>query len=215
MGSSERRARERGTVRKRILVAARDIVYAEGTAALTMRRIADAIEYAPATLYQYFENREAIVRELCLAGYGELLAALRPALEVADPFERLEAIGRGYVEFGLAHPQTYRLVFMEDPAITSAIYGAGPIEDETGAGRRAFAAIVTALEELRRGARLAADVPLEPLADAFWAALHGVVSLKLSCPAFPATPPDVLLETTLQTFLRGLPGLRPAFAAAP
>jgi len=211
MGSTERKERERAELRTRILDVARGIVFKQGGAALTMRRIAEAIEYAPATLYQYFENREAIVRELCLAAFRELAESLAPAAAAApDPLARLEAIGRGYVRFGLSHPETYRLMFLEDPAITSALYG--PIESEDGAGRRTLAGVVATLDALKQCGRLAPEAETRVLADTFWAALHGIVSLKLACPFFPETSADVLTETMLRTLREGL--LAPATATA-
>ncbi len=203
MGISDRRERERSDLRKRILTAARRIVFKEGTAALTMRRIAEAIEYAPATLYQYFENREAIVVELCLAGYRDLASALHPATAIVDPRERIEALGRAYVRFGMTHPETYRLVFMEDPDITTALYAQGPIEGPDGAAARTFAEIARAFAQLETAGLLAPGDDSACLADSFWAAVHGVVSLKLSCPHFPATPAETLAETTLRTFFSG------------
>src|SRR5262249_61214508 len=114
----------------------------------TIRKIADAIEYAPGTLYLYFENRDAIARELSAEGFRKRLEDVALAEKVADPRARLEAIGRAYVRFGMKHPETYRLVFMEDPQLTTAV-----LKDEDP-GQRASRALVEPLEELRDVGRL-------------------------------------------------------------
>ena len=123
MGINERKTREKQALRERILEAARRIVIREGFAALSMRKIADAIEYSPATLYLYFASRDEIARALCTQGYAQLLASFEPLAQIADPAERLRALARAYVAFGVAHPQTYRLIFMEDPTYLGAALG--------------------------------------------------------------------------------------------
>jgi AcrR family transcriptional regulator len=123
MGIAERKSRQKQALRERILDAARRIVIREGFAALSMRKIADAIEYSPATLYLHFASRDEIAQALCEEGYAQLLETFVPLAQIADPAERLKAIGRAYVAFGVAHPQTYRLIFMEDPSYTGAALG--------------------------------------------------------------------------------------------
>src|SRR5579864_571782 len=85
MGIIERKNRQKQALRERILDAARRIVMREGFAALLMRKIADAIEYSPATLHLHFENRDEIARALCSEGYAQLLASFEPLVQIADP----------------------------------------------------------------------------------------------------------------------------------
>ncbi len=136
MGINERKTREKQALRDRILEAAQRIVIREGFAALSMRKIADAIEYSPATLYLYFASRDEIARALCAQGYAQLLASFEPLAQIADPAERLKALARAYVAFGVAHPQTYRLIFMEDPTYLGAALG-GASEAEKASGSEA------------------------------------------------------------------------------
>jgi AcrR family transcriptional regulator len=198
MGTTERRERQRAELRGHILAAARRIVVDEGFAALTMRRIAEAIEYSPAAIYQYFENRDAIAEAISREGFSELLEALAPARSIADPRARLEEVGRVYVRFGLERSQTYRLMFMEDPKITTAVLGAPNPDDP---GTHAYDAIAQPMRALLSHSD---DRVVLAHVDAFWCALHGIVSLKLTCPKFPATPTDELVATMLRTFLDGV-----------
>ncbi|HEY3586765.1 MAG TPA: TetR/AcrR family transcriptional regulator [Myxococcaceae bacterium] len=200
MGTAARRERERSELRAKILDAARDIVLREGFGALTIRKLAEAIEYAPGTIYLYFENRDAIARELSSEGFRSLLEGFAPAGDVADPLARLEAVGRAYVRFGTENPETYRLIFMEDPQLTTAVFK----EAADDPGQRAYRALTDPLEELRAAGRLRPDADVQALADTLWAVVHGIVSLKLTCPGFPVTPVEPLVDTALRTFLDGL-----------
>lgn len=201
MGIAERRERQRAELREQILEAAREIVLREGFDGLTMRKIAEAIEYSPATIYSHFASRDEIAQALVEAGFDQLLAFLGPAGEIADPQERLDAIGRAYVAFGLAHPQTYRLIFMEN--YTALVMGGEKREDPEAPGNRAFAFVERTAEELVSSGRIR---PIEPAlcAEMLWSAVHGIVSLKLVCPDFPETPAEPLTEAMLATLRAGL-----------
>jgi AcrR family transcriptional regulator len=232
MGIAERKARQKQAMRERILDAARRIAMREGFTALSMRKIADAIEYSPASLYLHVASRDEIVQALCAEGYSELLASLVPLAQIADPAQRLKALGRAYVAFGAAHPQTYRLIFMEDSSYTGAALGgraAASVEvaagadtekagegasgdladpaDTTGApqahddsGDASLRLMTDALDELKSTGRLPASTDVAVWADAFWAALHGIVALNLTCPVFPAAPLGAVVDVTLDVW---------------
>jgi AcrR family transcriptional regulator len=217
MGIAERKHRQKQALRERILDAARRIVVREGFAALSMRKIADAIEYSPATLYLHFASRDDIARALCAEGYAQLLATFVPLTQIADPAERLKALGRAYIAFGVEHPETYRLIFMEDPSYTGAALGAdatanaqtgdssqAPGQTGDDPGDAALHIMIDALDELRAAGRLSASVAsVEPAvwAEALWASLHGIVALNLTCPVFPSAPLDTLVGLTLDAWL--------------
>lgn len=243
MGITERKTRQKQALRERILDAARRIVMREGFAALSMRKIADAIEYSPATLYLHFASRDEIAQALCEEGYAQLLETFVPHARIADPAERLKALGRAYIAFGVEHPQTYRLIFMEDPSYTGAALGGAArkaqrlADEEAGAevddaatssakkngavvesatavtasstavahtdddaGAAALHIMLGALEELKAAGRLSASAELSVWAEAFWATLHGIVALNLTCPVFPTAPLDTVLNLTLDVW---------------
>jgi AcrR family transcriptional regulator len=188
MGISERKERQKAELRDAILAAARRIFAEEGADALTMRRIADAIEYSPGTLYLYFSSREEIAMQLVAEGFQKLLEQIGPAVAIEDPVERLRAIGRAYVAFGLADPQTYKLIFMQDPKYVYSVLspdatGAAPETppDPGRSGQQAFESIASAISAAVAAGQFKAVDP-QRAAEAFWAALHGVVSLHITCP---------------------------------
>lgn len=205
MGISERKERQKAELRQQILKAARDIVVRDGCATLTMRKIADAIEYAPGTLYLYFESRDEIAKQLCIQGYQELFDFLQPVAAIADPRDRLIALAESYVRFGMTHAATYRLIFMEEPKLTSAALAAVPIDASDGPGVQAFQLLVRIFDDLKANHGLIMDADSVRFAQLLWTSLHGIVSLKLTCSSFLATSAEELVKTMTHTFLVGLP----------
>lgn len=204
MGIAERKQRHRAELRDRILDAARAIVLREGFAALTLRKLAAAIEYAPGTIYLHFAGRDDIARQLCVAGFRELLAALAPAAAEPEPRARLAAILVAYVRFGIANPETYRLILLADPAVTGAALPSDLLAKPEDPGAQAFMLLVRALEALRDAGRIAADADPIALAKVAWAGAHGVVSLKLACAALQSTPAEDFAAAMIAALLDGI-----------
>jgi AcrR family transcriptional regulator len=109
MGVRERRERERHEMQRAILEAAHDIAIREGWEAVTIRRVAEKIEYSPPTIYEYFESKEQIVVELLRDGFRLLLEDMRAARDAhADPEAALLAMGLAYWDFAWKHPALYQ-----------------------------------------------------------------------------------------------------------
>jgi AcrR family transcriptional regulator len=179
MGSKERRERERDEVRNRILDAARELFATFGYDGVSMRKIAEKIEYSPTTIYQYFKDKDALVRDLCYADFGKLAEVFREMLQIADPIESLRQCGESYVRFAVAYPNHYRLMFMtplpvtHDPAERAEIKG----NPETDAY-----ALVRHLVEIAAKSGVLRDpqADLELVTQTLWAGLHGVVALQIA-----------------------------------
>jgi AcrR family transcriptional regulator len=180
MGIAERKERQKAELREQILGAAREIVLEQGFEELSMRKIAEAIEYSPATLYLHFESRDAIALELVREGFVEMLGALSPATAEADPLDRLRQIGRSYIRFGIDNPRTYRLIFMEDPKFSNSVIGQ-QLDAPGEPGNIAFEVLESTVSEL-----VAKGIfrPIDPeiASQLLWSAVHGIVSLRLACP---------------------------------
>src|SRR5262249_18782 len=115
MSSKERRQREKEEIRTRIMDAARELFLEEGYEAVTMRKIAEKIEYTPTAIYFHFKDKEALFRELCDTDFAKLQATLQNLARHPDPIERLRKMGQAYVSHALDHPNHYRLLFMTAP----------------------------------------------------------------------------------------------------
>ena len=111
MGIKERKKRDAGLMRSRILKAAMELYVKGGYENVTMRRIAAKIEYSPGTIYLYFQNKKDIMLQLCYQGFELLLAQQDKLLKIADPLEKLSAGGRYYLAFALENPELYELMF--------------------------------------------------------------------------------------------------------
>ena len=112
MGTKERRERERDAVRTQILDAARELFVEHGYEGVSMRGIAEKIEYSPTMIYQHFPDKETLIKELCYTDFGKLADALQDTLKIPDPIERLRKCGEEYVQFAITYPNHYRLMFM-------------------------------------------------------------------------------------------------------
>jgi AcrR family transcriptional regulator len=199
MGISERRERERDEVRRKILDAARELFMAEGYDRVTMRRIAEAIEYSPTTIYNHFKDKDDLVNALCHEEFSQLLGALDLRAPAGDPVQWIRQIGAAYAAFGLANPNHYRFMFM------TSIRG----DHEVSApGRQSFELLRTAVARaIKTGAFVKGDV--DTIAQVLWANIHGAVALLITYQPhqFPGAPPapdlvDQVLENGLRGFLK-------------
>jgi AcrR family transcriptional regulator len=112
MGTTERREREKQELRTKILDAARELFAAEGYEAVTMRKIAERIEYSATAIYAHFKDKNALIRELCEEDFAAFAQAFVEFLSIEDPIERMRRAGVAYVDFAIKNPQHYRLMFM-------------------------------------------------------------------------------------------------------
>ena len=89
MASKDRRERERSELRTRIMDAARRMIVQQGCEALSMRKLAEAIEYSPTAIYDYFKDKDALIQEICRTDFARLASMSREASAIEDPIERI------------------------------------------------------------------------------------------------------------------------------
>jgi AcrR family transcriptional regulator len=193
MGITARKEREKQEMRRLILDAAQRIFREKGYDGLSIRSIAEAIEYSPATIYLYYKDKN----ELFFALQYEAAAAKRdhllPAAAIADPWERLLDFGRRYIDFGMKHPDWYDLLF-----ITRA-----PMEHienqecwQLGVATHAFfVETVRACIEQRYFKSTDADA----IAYTLWCHAHGMVSLFIR-ERMRMYPPEQRAELAQKSF---------------
>ena len=111
MGIRDRQNRERDTVRRKILNAARTLFLSDGYANVSMRKIADQIEYSPGAIYSYFPSKEDIF--FALAEEGLQFVRTHCAATAHAPLERVrEAFWRFYT-FSKEQPEYFSLIFVD------------------------------------------------------------------------------------------------------
>lgn len=112
MGSKERIIRQKEDVRCKIVTAAWQIVKTEGWQALSMRKIADAIEYTAPIIYEYFANKEALLIEFTRKGFLKLAEYIKEARAKHKlPAKQLEAMWLAYWHFAFEEKEYYQLMF--------------------------------------------------------------------------------------------------------
>ena len=199
MGITERREREKEEVRRKILDAARDLFAAEGYDKVTMRRVAEAIEYSPTTIYLYFEDKDDLVRALCETDCRRLFETMEGVASSTDPIEEIRALGRAYAAFGLRFPNHYRFLFMTPLAKQEE-------HEPDGAGALSFGRLLGAVRRAQAASRLR---PIDGLtaAQVLWTTMHGVVALLITVPkeCWPhgAAASD-LVDQVIENNLRGM-----------
>ncbi len=165
MGINERKERERAEREQRIIAAARMLAERDGWASVTVRRLAQEIEYSQPVLYAHFENRDAIVGAVALEGFGELGPTLRASVRRdASPAEAIEDVATAYLEFAFERPALYEAMFVLPSGLRFAK------SDTPQVLRDTFGAMMAVVEPF------CADP--EITTETFWAALHGLAELE-------------------------------------
>jgi AcrR family transcriptional regulator len=116
LGVKERHVREREAVARSILDAARDLFVAEGYHNVSIRKIAERIEYSPAAIYSYFPSKDDIFFALAEEGFHLLFSGARPIVEDDDAEDMLEGLRRSFwrvYEFSKSHPEYFALMFVD------------------------------------------------------------------------------------------------------
>ncbi len=174
MGIKERRRREKQELRQNILDAAREVALHEGWQAVTIRRIADHIEYSPPTIYEYFASKDDILIELMRHGFNLLLKELETAREShGNPANQLKATTRAYWRFAWTYPELYQVV-----------HGLGGVSfhhdhDKLPEGRATFQVLLDILQELMKVEHLDIADPVAEI-QIMWATMHGLISLTMN-----------------------------------
>lgn len=173
MGISERKERERQQMRDMILEAAMRLFVEQGFEKTSLRKIAQVIEYSPATIYLYFKDKNELFYELHSMAFRRFREEFEKVAWIADPFERLRFIGRSYIEFGLRHPEHYDLMFIMRSPMESESKGDSWME-----GKAAFGILEKTVKDcLEKGLIRPGDY--RAISYNLWAIVHGICSLEI------------------------------------
>ena len=180
IAGSREKAKE--ALRTRIVEAARDIVSEEGLDALSMRALAERIEYSPATIYLYFRDKEELLRDVVEQGFRRMSATVQEQTaalgEGASAAERHRALGRAYARFALDNTAYFRVMF-EIPGVAQ-LRGDGRCahEERIDAANSWCQVVDTVQQAMDEGSMRAGDA--QHGAIVAWGLVHGLTSLYLS-----------------------------------
>jgi AcrR family transcriptional regulator len=112
MGISDRKEREKQEMRKLIINAAMEMFVKDGYEKTSIRNIAEKIEYSPATIYLYYKDKDELFYEIQREAFDHLHAYFQANVLARDPVERLRELLKAYIEYGIANPDLYDLMFI-------------------------------------------------------------------------------------------------------
>ena len=182
--------------------------------AVSIRAIAERVGVSAPSIYRHFEDKEALLSAVCGDVFAQLQFGIAEAVaEASDPLDALARAGRCYIDFGLQHPEHYRLVFMRpfaghwvpvtrDELIQGLAPAAMPDSDpmfggDALAGSQAFKALHDLVSDVLRA------IPKRKRPDAFtttttfWMTVHGVTSLRITKPDFTWPSIDEQMATIM------------------
>jgi AcrR family transcriptional regulator len=172
MGIAERKEREKREMRELIIRTAMDLFVERGYEKTSMRAIANAIDYSPATLYLYFKDKDEIFFAIQTKAFSHLFATMQPLLQIKNPMERLKTLGKVYIKFALDHPKYYDVMFiMESPM------NAEKNQDKWEIGKQAHSFLESTVKQCVEAGHMEGDV--EKIAFLMWSTVHGMSSLLI------------------------------------
>ena len=197
MASKDRILRLKEETRISILEAALNIVKVEGWQALSMRKIADAIEYTAPIIYEYFSNKDAILLELTRKGFIILTADMKAAKEKHHlPEKQLEAMWLAYWHFAFAEKELYQVMFGVDVNCCQMC-------EILPEAEQPFIIVNDSIEQLM--------APNKPSEDevctkyyTFWSVVHGLISINMVRTNISDDITHEVLKTAISGIIRSI-----------
>jgi AcrR family transcriptional regulator len=171
MGLKERKERQKSEMREAILAAALKLFAEQDFGNVTMRKIADTIEYSVGTLYLYFKDKNEILFELHKQGFAKFYNKQLSVQHIKDPVERLTAHGFAYIEFAMENPEYYDVMFISrGPGVLIKQY------EKWDEGKRTYDLLKLNISQAQEVGSFK-DSNVEVVAFFLWSFVHGVASL--------------------------------------
>ena len=185
--------------------AARELFAREGYDAVSMRRLAEAIEYSPTAIYVHFRDKQDLMFQICQADFVALAQGVVELQKVADPIERIKQMGHAYIRFGVEHPNHYRLMFMTRVEMPPELVAQDA--DRGNVDRDSYALLKTSCQQAIDQGRIRPEYgDADLLAQTFWSAVHGVASLhivKSGNPWIDWKGAEALSDAVVEGIMRG------------
>lgn len=202
-----RKQREADQRREAIIQVVRQLIRQGGLGEISLRKVAELAGYSTTVVYSLFEDKATLISQAMGEDLLALTQAMRRASDAAsEPVDRLRAMARAYVDFGLRHPDEYAFVFMQPRphAATEAarVRHGDPAEDPYAFSRTLFA------QWAATGEVSGQEVDLDLMTQVYWEGIHGFTARHLVMgpqdPWFPPVPADRHLDAIIEVLLAGL-----------
>jgi AcrR family transcriptional regulator len=201
-------------LREEILAAVSELLdETNDESAVSIRAIAERVGVTPPSIYRHFEDKDQMLSAVCADVFVQLTEGIAAAVgSASSPLDALAEAGRCYVQFGLEHPEHYRLVFMRPPfkddvvdhsdlrpvLETGEIPESHPLfSGDALAGSQAFKALYDLVDAVLAAVPKRRRPDVFTVTTAMWTAMHGVTSLRISKPDFVWPPVDEQVEAIL------------------
>jgi len=171
MGVKERKERQKIEMKDLILQSAHQLFLNKGFEEVSIRNIAEAIEYSPATIYLYFKDKDEIFYALHGEAFKIFNTYISSIVTIKDPLERLFTMGEKYMQFSFAHPKYYEIMF-----ITESPMRCDENSEEWKEGERALGFLESIVAECKEHGHFKNQNP-KILSFAIWSFMHGMCSL--------------------------------------
>ncbi|HEX5323217.1 MAG TPA: TetR/AcrR family transcriptional regulator [Capsulimonadaceae bacterium] len=177
MTTTEKRAREKQDLKRVILDAARELFATENYKSVSIRRIAEKIDYSPGSIYLYFKDKDEILDSLAEEGF-RLLGDRLGSIKKTDSLDKLREVARAYLDFAIGQPHYYRIMFelgdsfQETP---SSEHQARQTQNQ-----RAYEIIRNAVRDGVSAGDLSSQIDEAFATHILWAQMHGIASLALA-----------------------------------
>ncbi len=174
MGIVARKEQQKKEIRQLILDHSMKLFVEEGFSHVSMRKIAERIQYSPTTLYLYFKDKNEILFHCCESGFKMMLTANISLSLISNPIDRLHQMGKNYLQFGLEYPEFYDLMFIQEAPMDRLIQ----MGEGWSSGDQSLNALKIIIQDgMDQGLIVPAKV--ETVAMAVWSMVHGLVSLAI------------------------------------
>jgi AcrR family transcriptional regulator len=210
IGGGGRRSRARrgegGRLREDILTAAERLLLASGDSrSLSIRAIATAVGVTPPSIYLHFADRNELIFEVCDRKWRELVGMLDTAVAgLTDPLERIERRGRAYVEFGVTHPEHYRVLLGSRADQVPEAYADQQLFTE----RLGFGPLIADLNAAMDAGQVERSEPTE-LCRVLFFAIHGLTEMLVSRRGLDWPPTERLVDLMISTLISGIRSRKP------
>ena len=198
MGLSERKIRQHQELKNQIIECSRAIVNNEGWSSLSIRKIADAIEYSVPVIYKHFENKEAIANYFITEGFSIMSREIKSKVDAkADISLRFQQLAHAYYDFALQYPKQYEIMFgVGIPTCEFALKN-----KEVGELSDYFFGLIKELID-KSGKK---DIDVHMKFRSLWSILHGTVAFELlSIPQRESICPTKVLEDVVSSYTESI-----------
>jgi AcrR family transcriptional regulator len=198
---AEKTTYHHGDLRQALIDGAISLIAEQDVSSLSLREVARRVGVSHAAPYRHFQDKESLLAAVAEEGFIGLTEAMNRGIEQApdEPLKRLEATGVAYVQFAVAHPSHYRVMF------GSYHEEQVPHRESAQAGWQAFQVLFNAIETGQSAGAVRAGDTMQ-LAWVAWSTVHGLAMLLIDgrLPVYQAQDIQALSEFVTRTLIAGL-----------